>query len=79
MSAGHIGEGVDWSYSAPVHLVDAVYDVVATASLDLGVDFLLLPVARLFSLTVPFDLRIDTDTRDVQGTADLGNAALSTS
>ena len=51
--------------------------MVATARLD--IEFNLPLTARLFSLTVPFNLRIDTDTWDVQGTADLGNAALSAS
>ena len=75
--AGHIREAADWSYSPPLHQGGSIYHVVATARLDIELN---LPLtARLFSLTVPFNLRIDTDTWDVQGTADLGNAALSAS
>ena len=51
--------------------------MVATARLD--IEFNLSLTSRIFSLAMPFNSRIDTDTWDVQRTADLGNAALSAS
>ncbi len=74
--AGLIRENVSWTYSEPVRLRESRYRVTATAVADATIKIPLLDDRR-YVATVPFNLEVDTDARDVVSwLPDLGSVSV---
>ena len=74
--AGLIRENVSWTYSKPVRLRESRYRVTATAVADATIKIPLLDDRR-YVATVPFNLEVDTDARDVVSwLPDLGSVSV---
>ncbi len=74
--ADQIRDKIDWTFSTPSPQDDIIYWVTATAGLGIEIDPPVL-AARTYTVSLPFQLLIDTDARAVQEwSADLGAAAV---
>ena len=74
--AGLIRENISWTYSGPVRLRENRYRVTATAVADATIKIPLLDDRR-YVATVPFNLEVDTNARNVVSwLPDLGSASV---
>lgn len=56
---------ITWSFSSASQYQDALYDVIATASVETDVDIPLLG-AKTYVISLPFTVRVDTSNRTIR-------------